>query len=403
LSAAVIPNKSSPIRVRTGVLLLPPSTSLIPPIYSMSTSSGITVDSLSGLGIDLFPKGFNNSGSKSAPKSSSNNGAPASHEHTQPIRHGERDNTSFCPGSNGSNTSATPLPSILGLGAEYSDGSSARRPLTPGVSSTNRSNCNPNVHMDILSKQQYSAGTSASSRARSLLTIDGTPLQNAEELKQILGNANSRLKSGAIFTPGPFSDSSASRTRRDKAISLEQARSRSRVNLDIFLESDVCVQGGNMQGYIQIRVRKYLKKNCPILISGGKLRLIGFESIDNGQERSIFYQCSAPLSEIAHGLERLYSSEPDEEGFAASIEGIHLFPFVLHLKPDSERGIAKGVLKAQNGPIIRYVAMLFVTLLSVISFFMPLNSSVAPLPSKTQPLANNLLHIFTVTAAYGPV
>ncbi|KAF8203802.1 hypothetical protein BJ912DRAFT_919824 [Pholiota molesta] len=219
--------------------------------------------------------------------------------------------------------------------------------------------------MDILSKQQYSAGTSASSRARSLLTIDGTPLQNAEELKQILGNANSRLKSGAIFTPGPFSDSSASRTRRDKAISLEQARSRSRVNLDIFLESDVCVQGGNMQGYIQIRVRKYLKKNCPFLISGGKLRLIGFESIDNGQERSIFYQCSAPLSEIAHGLERLYSSEPDEEGFAASIEGIHLFPFVLHLKPDSERGIAKGVLKAQNGPIIRYVAMLFVTLLSL--------------------------------------
>lgn len=341
---------------------LPSTSNLIPPIYSMSTSSGKTVDSLFGLGINLFPEGTNNSGSKSVPKSSLNDGACASHDHTQPIRHGERDNTSFCSNSNRSSTSTTPLPSILGLSAESSGGSSARRPLTPGVSSTNCSNCNPNVHMDILSKQQHSSGTSAFSRTRTLLTIDGTPLQNAEELKQILGNANSRLKSGTTFTPGPFSD--PTRTRRAKAISLEQARSRSRVNLDIFLESDVCVQGGNMQGYIQICVRKYLKKNCPILISGGKLRLIGFESTDNGQERSIFYQCSAPLSEIAHGLERLYSSEPDEDGFAASTEGIHLFPFVLHLSSDSERGIAKGALNAPNGPTIRYVAMLFVTLLS---------------------------------------
>ncbi|KJA28669.1 hypothetical protein HYPSUDRAFT_722642 [Hypholoma sublateritium FD-334 SS-4] len=164
---------------------------------------------------------------------------------------------------------------------------------------------------------------------RSLLEIHGTPGQTAAELKQILGNDHSRLKSGAEISLGTFSEPQRSH------ISLEQAKSRSRVNLDIFLQSN---------------------KQKPVLISRGKIRLIGFESLDDG-ERSIFYQCSSSLSDVTRGIDRIYASEPDIEGFSTATEGTHFLPFVLYMDPESESGTAKGVLPLQSGLYIRYIAI----------------------------------------------
>ncbi|KAF9486311.1 hypothetical protein BDN70DRAFT_846023 [Pholiota conissans] len=192
-------------------------------------------------------------------------------------------------------------------------------------------------------------------------------MQNAESLKHILGNANSRLKSGATVTSLPFYDPQNSRPRKEKLITLEQAKSRSRVNLDIFLESDVYVQGDTMKGNIQIRIRKSLKKNRPVLISGGTVALIGFESTDSDMQRSVFYQCAAPLSETAFGLERLYTSGPDTEGFSPATEGSHLFPFALPLTPAFERGTAKGMVCAHGSVAIRYIVLVSIVLKDIAS------------------------------------
>lgn len=189
---------------------------------------------------------------------------------------------------------------------------------------------------------------------RSFLAIHGTPGQTAAELKQILGNVHSRLKYGAELSLVTFSELQRSH------ISLEQAKSRSRVNLDIFLHNNVCVQGGYMRGYIQINIRKHLKKQKPVLISRAKIRLIGFESLDADGERSVFYQCSSSLSDVTRGIDRIYSSEPDNEGFSTATEGTHSLPFVLYINPGSETGTPKGVLPLQSGLSIRYIAIVSV-------------------------------------------
>lgn len=190
---------------------------------------------------------------------------------------------------------------------------------------------------------------------QSLLEIHGTPGQTAAELKEILGNAHSRLKSGAEISSGTFLES-----QRPHNVSLERAKSRSRVNLDIFLHNDVCVQGGSLRGYIQINIKKHLKKQKPVLISRGSIRLIGFEGLDADGERSIFYQCSSFLSDVTLGINRIYSSEPDSEGFSTATEGTHSLPFALYLNPGSETGTPKGILPLQSGLSIRYIAMVFV-------------------------------------------
>ncbi len=203
---------------------------------------------------------------------------------------------------------------------------------------------------------------------RSLLDIHGTPGQTAAELKQILGNAHSRLKSGAKISSGAFLES-----QRPRVVSLERAKSRSRVNLDLFLHNNVCVQGGSLRGYIQINIKKHLKKQKPVLISGGTITLIGFESLDAEGERSIFYQCSSSLSDVTPGIDRIYSSEPDSEGFSTAKEGTHSLPFALYLNPGSETGTPKGVLPLQSGLSIRYIAMVSVIFQFYCVHFLRLN------------------------------
>ena len=179
--------------------------------------------------------------------------------------------------------------------------------------------------------------------------------RNSAELKTILGNVNSRLKSGAILVPALGKDVDA-----ENSTVLEQAKHRARVSLDIALESNVCVQDGYLKGHIKVCIRKHSKKDHPILVSGGKVRVIGFECIMDEDERLAFYQASAPLSEVASGLGHLYVFEPDGEGFCRAIDGTYSFPFALHLPVSSENGTPKGVMRSQSGISVRYIVMVFV-------------------------------------------
>ncbi|CAA7265902.1 unnamed protein product [Cyclocybe aegerita] len=166
----------------------------------------------------------------------------------------------------------------------------------------------------------------------------------------VLGDAHSRLKSGAKLQQ-------SQKCGTTKAINLERASPRSRVDVDILLESDVCVEGGQLTGRLKIRVRKQAKGRDPVMLSEGKVRIIGFESTMNAQERSIFYERSAPLGQVSSGLTKLYTSEFDDEGFAQTSEGVYTFPLAVYLCPVSERGAPKGNISVHPGVAVRYIAM----------------------------------------------
>ena len=236
----------------------------------------------------------------------------------------------------------------------------------------------------------------ALARNDTLLTASASIGRSSAELNMILGNANSRLKSGAILVPVLGEDANAENT-----TILEQAKPRARVDLDIALESNICVQDGYLKGHIRVRIRKHSKKEHPVLVSGGKVRVIGFECTMNENERLAFYQVSAPLSEVASGLGNLYIFEPDGEGFCRAIDGIYSFPFALHLPLSSEHGTPKGVMHSQSGVSVRYIAMVFV-LLTTHTIMRVLNGRFLALSgSRMQSLARSLLPTFTETAVFG--
>jgi len=197
----------------------------------------------------------------------------------------------------------------------------------------------------------------ALSRHGTLLSVGANPGRNAAELKSILGNSSARLKSGATLLP----ESDQSCYGEERTV-FEQAKSRARVELDIILDSKICVQGGYLQGHIQIQIRSPSKKESPVMISDGKVRVIGFECISNEHDRYPFYQCSALLSAITTTPESLRGYSNDAEGFAPAIEGVHTLAFSMHLPMSTEHGVPKGVLHAQTGVAVRYIAMASVPL-----------------------------------------
>lgn len=135
------------------------------------------------------------------------------------------------------------------------------------------------------------------------------------------------------------------------------------MEVDIVLESNVCVQGGYVRGQIKILIRKRSKKESPILLSEGKIRIVGYEMIPYGDERHIFYQCAAPLSSVTDAAHNVYCTPTDEDGFAQGLEGVHVLPFALHLPADGPFGSPKGNLSITSGVIVRYITMVFVSML----------------------------------------
>ncbi|RDB29045.1 hypothetical protein Hypma_015810 [Hypsizygus marmoreus] len=191
----------------------------------------------------------------------------------------------------------------------------------------------------------------ALSRHGTLLSAGATPERNAAELKSILGSSKSRLKPGAALLPVTGQLPNTDRT------SLEQAKSHARVEVDIALESNKCVQGGYLHGQVKVRIRRRSKRDPVVLISAGKVRVIGFECISDENDRHPFYQCSSSLSSVTTNSGCLYTSPPDAEGFAPAAEGRHTLPFSMLLPMYTDHGVPKGTSYLQSGIAVRYVAM----------------------------------------------
>lgn len=191
------------------------------------------------------------------------------------------------------------------------------------------------------------------SRHGTLITARANPVPNSAELQTILGN-HARLRPGAtVLQPLGHSELDLERTY------LEQAKPRARVEVDIALESPVCVQGGYLSGKLKVRVRQRTKKEAAIMVSDGKVRVIGFECIRNESDRHTFYLCSSSLSSVTDASHELFDSSADEEGFAYAKEGVHGLPFSMHLPLDGDVGTAKGlILHSHAGVAIRYIVML---------------------------------------------
>ncbi|KAK0465584.1 immunoglobulin E-set, partial [Desarmillaria tabescens] len=199
--------------------------------------------------------------------------------------------------------------------------------------------------------QASSAEETALSRHGTLLSVGVTAGRNAAELKSILGNSNSRLKPGAALIP------SSTRTSQGDKTSLEQAKPRARVEVDIILSSKTCVQGGFLQGHVKVRIRKPGRKESAVLVSGGKIRVVGFECINGEDDRHTFYQTSTLLSDVSSSFEEMLGTAPDDEGFAKAKEGVFVFPFSMALPLDGDAGNPKGMLHPHSGITVRYIAM----------------------------------------------
>lgn len=193
-----------------------------------------------------------------------------------------------------------------------------------------------------------------------LFDVNVAPVQSGPEIKTLLRNSSSRLKLGTTVHPRPAlrnADSGGDLCTDFMPITLEKAKWRSRVEVDIMLENHTCVQGGYLKGTVKIHIKKGSKKDAPLLLSQGKVRVVGFECIPQKDSKCTFYRYSALLSEIAPLWKGLFKSPPDDDGWAEAQEGVHIFPFAMLLPSDGSCGMAKGVLSINSGVAIKYVAM----------------------------------------------
>ncbi|KAI0332016.1 hypothetical protein GY45DRAFT_542768 [Cubamyces sp. BRFM 1775] len=211
----------------------------------------------------------------------------------------------------------------------------------------------------VITRPTERASEGTFSRHDSLFSFGVTSSRNAAELKSFLGNSSSRLKPGATVLPLQ-AESTNGRATGCNAVFLEQAKTRARVEVDIVLENDCCIEGGYLRGTIKIRVRRRQKREAPLLLADGKIRVIGFESILGVSDRHAFYQRASPLCAATDTSASIYNSPPDAEGFAHVMEGVHVLPFAMHLPVDSESGAPKGSPVLQNGVAVRYIAMVSV-------------------------------------------
>lgn len=227
-------------------------------------------------------------------------------------------------------------------------GSSIVRMLDTGVSEGRQSRLGPPEVGPMASDPLLTGGGGAS------------PRRSAAELHLLLGDSNSKLKLGSTIIPNTSvrKATSTSDLRADlKPLALERCKSCARVEIDIVLESDTCVQGGWLKGIVKIRVRKYKKFQAPLLLSEGKLCVIGYESIPHENTRCTFYQHSVHLAGVAPTWHTIFSNTPAEDGWAPAKDGVHSLPFSMRLPADSSCGTAKGTMSVHSGVSLSYVVL----------------------------------------------
>ena len=223
-------------------------------------------------------------------------------------------------------------------------------------------------------------------RHGTLLSTTANPLRRNKELNRLLGNSDRKLPASAA-KPMASEAQAKNGLKRSNAVAagvapppaaLEQGKaSKARVEVDLVLESDLVVEGGTLQGRMQIRVRKGSDKEGGVFLAQPKIRVVGFEELLADDTRYIFYHHASVIdgdrsnhgpSEpyYLHGSPTLSSPEtapfsalacfaggPDAEGYAEGKVGSHSIPFSLEL-PVSKG--AKGSYRGKNA-VVRYIVI----------------------------------------------
>lgn len=193
------------------------------------------------------------------------------------------------------------------------------------------------------------------------------PSMAGAELECLLGNANGKLKIGATVQPyhrDLFScletDDPTSPKRPTNLTTLERAKVRPRVELDIQLAGDTFVQGQCISGHLVVHVRSHRRADTQVLLANNTLRVIGFEYLTDSPTFHVFYHFSQRFDDLSYAGEQIFSESPDysdEEGYREAKEGLHVLPFEMGLPMDSRFGKPKGVIDVPGGVAMRYIIM----------------------------------------------
>ncbi|PVG00931.1 hypothetical protein CPB86DRAFT_154113 [Serendipita vermifera] len=247
---------------------------------------------------------------------------------------------------------------------DWDEFTSATRPFRTGMTTSSQYS----IATSKPCNQTHADAPQPLDRRPTLFAKNSTQQRKAAELKNVLGSIHSgRLDSRAKVLPShkykPETDGNPRAIPPSPVVSLEQAKASSKVELDLLLDSDVCVEGGYMRGSVVINIRSS-KKGVPIYLGDGKVRVIGFEAIPYQDQRHIFYHCGAPLNNISPFIRQVYASPADGEGFYPGKEGEYLLPFAMRLPPRQKNlPVAKGVYSSRtNGSSVQYIAMVSIML-----------------------------------------
>ncbi|KAK4053701.1 hypothetical protein OIV83_001357 [Microbotryomycetes sp. JL201] len=251
----------------------------------------------------------------------------------------------------------------------------------------------------MTSATPVSTSTSSSSmlvRHSTLMSANANPVRRSKELDRLLApSEKTRLALASLPSiaaspdlselPAPSSvvttssaqlsassgaRSSANRTAQSarkltpataSPVMLEQASNngKARVEIDLLLESTLIVEGGELRGKLNVRVKR---KHGEVWVSRPKVRVVGFEELASEDGRHVFYHHATTLS--GRDDLRYCSGEEDNEGFKLAQAGETFVPFAIRLPVG--RG-AKGSMKTKQCTV-RYIAIASIKLKSPLGY-----------------------------------
>ncbi|WWC86006.1 uncharacterized protein L201_000877 [Kwoniella dendrophila CBS 6074] len=210
--------------------------------------------------------------------------------------------------------------------------------------------------------RSLSDGAQLLARQGTLLHPSSSKQRSSQELNVLLGSQKSRrLSSNKLLPPPPSEeDNKTNSWQKDNKVRLEASKKgKARVEVDVVLERECVVEGGEVRGRMEVRITGG-KRGEGLRVGGGKVRVVGFEELSTAT-RHIFYHQPHPLPvfdpAIQHNLSSsLFASGPDSDGYRLASEGTHNIPFRMRLPLG---GGAKGTYTSQNGkgPCVRYVVV----------------------------------------------
>lgn len=218
-------------------------------------------------------------------------------------------------------------------------------------------------------------------RHGTLLSSATNPSRRSKDLSRLLGNNSGKLSSShdsGSETSSVISSKRSSTTPFGPPAVLEQGKSgKSRVDVDLVLESDLVVEGGLLKGRLEVKARKHSNKHGHLMLTQPKVRVVGFEELLNDDTRHIFYHYATVIDGspkvgsggsrpyVLHGSPTLspeadnrqqlacFASAPDTEGYCVAKEGQHSIPFALELPVGKG---AKGVYRGKHA-LVRYIVI----------------------------------------------